>query len=111
MFIRNLSPASLDRQFSLGLGIFVILWTITGVFTAAFQCHVPTPWDYIHGQCFDLVRNAPGYHLADFTDADLGRMVELPRSDQYHIRGRNHCPGTVGHHPCPGRYPQEDHTV
>lgn len=85
MFIRNLSPASLDRQFSLGLGIFVILWTIIGVFTAAFQCHVPTPWDYIHGKCFDLVRHPAGWRpLGNFAHAYLGRMVELPRSLQYH---------------------------
>lgn len=58
MFIRNLSPASLDRQFALGLGIFIILWAITGVFTAAFQCRLPATWDYINGECFDLVRNA-----------------------------------------------------
>lgn len=60
MFIRNLSPASLDRQFAFGLGIFIILWAITGFFTAAFQCHVPATWDYINGECFDLVRNAMG---------------------------------------------------
>ncbi|KAJ5433145.1 uncharacterized protein N7458_012301 [Penicillium daleae] len=55
MFIRNLSPASLDRQFALGLGIFIVLWAISGVFTAAFQCRVPATWDYINGKCFDLV--------------------------------------------------------
>lgn len=38
-------------------------------------------------------------------------MVELPWGYQYHIRGRNHYSGTVGHYPCPGRYPQKDYSV
>ncbi|KAJ5690309.1 hypothetical protein N7462_004701 [Penicillium macrosclerotiorum] len=54
MFIRNLTPASLDRRFALGLGIFIILWTITGIFSAAFQCQIPRSWDYMHGKCFNL---------------------------------------------------------
>ncbi|KAJ5279373.1 hypothetical protein N7478_004745 [Penicillium angulare] len=52
-FIRNLTPATLDRRFALGLGIFIGLWTVAGVFTAAFQCPVPSTWDYINGKCFD----------------------------------------------------------
>lgn len=59
MFIRSLTPASLDRRFALGLGTFIVLWMITGVFTAAFQCSVPDTWDYLHGKCFHLVC-APG---------------------------------------------------
>lgn len=55
MFIRSLTPAPLDRRFALGLGVFIVLWTITGVFTAAFECSVPNTWDYLYGKCFDLV--------------------------------------------------------
>ncbi|KAJ5313523.1 Cyanide hydratase [Penicillium atrosanguineum] len=32
MFIRSLTPASLDRRFALGLGVFILLWTIAGGF-------------------------------------------------------------------------------
>ncbi|KAJ5529125.1 hypothetical protein N7527_002518 [Penicillium freii] len=53
VFIRNLTPASLDRRFALVLGIFIGLWTIVGIFTAIFQCNAPRIWDYLHGQCFD----------------------------------------------------------
>ncbi|KAJ5159955.1 uncharacterized protein N7482_006959 [Penicillium canariense] len=55
MFIRNLTPASLDRWFALGLGIFITMWAVTGIFTASFQCQVPATWDYLYGECFDLV--------------------------------------------------------
>ncbi|CAI7569436.1 unnamed protein product [Penicillium glandicola] len=53
VFIRNLTPASLDRRFALVLGILIGLWAITSIFTAAFQCHLPQTWNYLHGTCFD----------------------------------------------------------
>lgn len=55
-FVRNLTPAKLDRRFAFGLGGFIVLWAVVGVFSAAFQCHVPHTWDYLHGKCFNLVR-------------------------------------------------------
>ncbi|KAJ5952228.1 uncharacterized protein N7479_010641 [Penicillium vulpinum] len=53
VFIRNLTPASLDRRFALVLGIFIGLWTIASIFSAAFQCDVPQTWNYLYGSCFD----------------------------------------------------------
>ncbi|KAJ5200041.1 hypothetical protein N7491_009158 [Penicillium cf. griseofulvum] len=53
VFIRNLTPASLDRRFALVLGISIGLWTIVSIFTAAFQCGVPQTWNYLSGSCFD----------------------------------------------------------
>ncbi|KAE8389054.1 hypothetical protein BDV23DRAFT_194702 [Aspergillus alliaceus] len=55
MFIRNLTPTTLDRRFALGLGAFIVLWTITGIFTAAFQCRMPDTWNYLQAKCFDLI--------------------------------------------------------
>lgn len=54
-FIRYLSPASFDRQFSLGLAIFIVLWTVSGVLVSSFECRVPLTWNYINGKCFHLV--------------------------------------------------------
>ncbi|CAG8909247.1 unnamed protein product [Penicillium egyptiacum] len=53
VFIRNLTPAALDRRFALVLGISIGLWAIASIFTAAFQCHVPQTWNYLHGSCFN----------------------------------------------------------
>ncbi|KAJ5456637.1 hypothetical protein N7530_011911 [Penicillium desertorum] len=53
VFIRNLTPASLDRRFALVLGISIAVWAIASIFTAAFQCRVPQTWNYLHGTCFD----------------------------------------------------------
>ncbi|KAJ5356283.1 hypothetical protein N7517_010892 [Penicillium concentricum] len=52
VFIRNLTPASLDRRFALVLGILIGLWTVVSIFTAAFQCGVPETWNYLYGSCF-----------------------------------------------------------
>ncbi|OQD96177.1 hypothetical protein PENSOL_c017G02101 [Penicillium solitum] len=53
VFIRNLTPASLDRRFALVLGIFIGLWTIASILTAIFQCNAPQIWNYLQGTCFD----------------------------------------------------------
>lgn len=53
VFIRNLTPASLDRRFAFVLGILIGLWTIAGILTAMFQCNVPQTWNYLYGACFD----------------------------------------------------------
>ncbi|KAJ5817783.1 hypothetical protein N7447_007791 [Penicillium robsamsonii] len=53
VFIRNLTPASLDRRFALVLGILIGQWTIVSIFTAAFQCGVPETWNYLYGNCFN----------------------------------------------------------
>lgn len=55
VFIRNLTPASLDRRFALVLGIFIGLWTIASILTAIFQCNAPQIWNYLQGTCFDRV--------------------------------------------------------
>ncbi|KAJ5492314.1 hypothetical protein PEX2_087510 [Penicillium expansum] len=55
VFIRNLTPASLDRRFALVLGIIIGIWTIVGIFTAAFQCNIPQTWNFLSGTCFNRV--------------------------------------------------------
>ncbi|KAJ6127680.1 hypothetical protein N7471_008897 [Penicillium samsonianum] len=53
IFIRNLTPASLDRRVALTLGAFIGIWAIASIFTASFQCHLPQTWNYLNGTCFD----------------------------------------------------------
>ncbi|KAJ5782954.1 hypothetical protein N7457_004728 [Penicillium paradoxum] len=53
VFIRNLTPATMDRRVALVLGILIALWGVVSIFTAAFQCHLPETWNYLHGSCFD----------------------------------------------------------
>lgn len=58
-FIRNLTPVHKDHfQAAVLQGLIAVLGVI-GVFGTAFQCHLPHPWDYWHGQCFNLVAPCP----------------------------------------------------
>lgn len=40
------------------LQIVIIALGITGVLGTAFQCHPPRTWDYMHGECINLVRTS-----------------------------------------------------
>ena len=66
-FLRNLTPLTLDRRSGLIIGLVVILWAATAIVSAAFQCHLPKPWDYIHQSCFDRVSSLPGLDSDDFS--------------------------------------------
>lgn len=55
-----------DRLFeytSYVLMLFTALWTISGVLVTAFQCSLPTPWDFVRtNECVDIL--AFGNYLA-----------------------------------------------
>ncbi|KAL5355609.1 hypothetical protein BJX96DRAFT_141554 [Aspergillus floccosus] len=54
-FIRNLTPVHKDHfQAAIMQGLVAVLGVI-GVFGTAFQCHMPHPWDYWRGQCFNML--------------------------------------------------------
>ena len=36
-------------------GLVILLWGVSAFFVLLFPCHLPAPWDYIHGTCIDLV--------------------------------------------------------
>lgn len=59
-FVHDLTPAAPDRRIAVWLHVVVIVWAVVGVISAAVQCRVPRPWDYIHGECFDRVCSVPG---------------------------------------------------
>ncbi|KAF7157287.1 hypothetical protein CNMCM5623_001410 [Aspergillus felis] len=53
-FIRSLTPVHKDHfQAAVLQGLITVLGVV-GVIGTAFQCHMPRPWDYWHGQCFNL---------------------------------------------------------
>lgn len=107
LFIRSLTPTALDRRFALGLGTFVVLWTIAGVFTAAFQCSVPDTWDYLHGKCFHLVRVALTIPYRKILTQLPGCLVELPRNHQHPVRSWHSRTGIVGHLTNPSKLSQK----
>ncbi|PWY76980.1 hypothetical protein BO70DRAFT_363535 [Aspergillus heteromorphus CBS 117.55] len=44
------------RKIEWGIIGITVIWAITAEFAVAFQCHLPQPWDWLEGRCFD--RNA-----------------------------------------------------
>lgn len=53
-FIRSLTPVHKDHfQAAVLQGLIAVLGVV-GVLGTAFQCHLPRPWDYWHGRCFNL---------------------------------------------------------
>lgn len=54
-FIRNLTPVNKDHFQAAVLQVLITVVGVIGVIGTAFQCHMPRPWDYWHGQCFNLV--------------------------------------------------------
>lgn len=56
-FIRDVTPLfNPDRLITAGLELLTILWAGIGILTAVFQCGLPRPWDYLHGQCIQHER-------------------------------------------------------
>jgi hypothetical protein len=39
------------------LKAFILLWTVLGVITSVFPCKPPRTWDYLHGKCYNIVRD------------------------------------------------------
>ncbi len=65
-YLRNLTPLALYRKVSLLIGLVVALWATTAILSAAFQCRLPRPWDYINNTCFSRVSPALGLDVGYF---------------------------------------------
>ncbi|KAF7932468.1 uncharacterized protein EAE98_003767 [Botrytis deweyae] len=52
-FIDDLTPITRERQAAKAIGLIILLWTISSIFSSAFQCSVPRPWDRINGSCIN----------------------------------------------------------
>ena len=55
ILLRLLTPVKLQIQLVSGLGATIILWGLTGLLAAAFQCRVPRVWETMSNQCFHTV--------------------------------------------------------
>jgi hypothetical protein len=53
-FIQNVAPFDPDRLITVGLGVFTIIWAVTGILTSAFQCKLPQTWNYLYSECFNI---------------------------------------------------------
>ncbi|PQE08103.1 integral membrane protein [Rutstroemia sp. NJR-2017a BVV2] len=75
-FIDDLTPVARQRLASRSIGVVVALWTISSLFSSAFQCSLPRPWDSINGSCFDRIKFENYYAAMNIiTDAGLILMI------------------------------------
>ncbi|KAI9793076.1 MAG: hypothetical protein M1816_000974 [Peltula sp. TS41687] len=54
VFIRHLTRAKTQLAATIRvIAVVVLLWFVSAIFAAAFQCGLPRPWDSRAGRCFD----------------------------------------------------------
>jgi hypothetical protein len=54
-FIRTLTPKAVHLRINTVLGGITVLWTVASVFSIAFACGMPHPWNKLSGTCFNRV--------------------------------------------------------
>ncbi|KAF2870022.1 hypothetical protein BDV95DRAFT_71621 [Massariosphaeria phaeospora] len=50
-YMKNTNPA--QRRIVLGLGIFIVGWTLASLVAVAFQCGLPRPWEMMTLHCYN----------------------------------------------------------
>jgi hypothetical protein len=55
VFIARLTLTKVHLLVIRAIGAVVALWSISAIFAVAFQCGLPTPWDYRSSKCFSAV--------------------------------------------------------
>ena len=55
-FLNTVTPVRWHKWVLYLLGAAVSIWGLTAVFPLAFECAVPSPWNYISTQCVNRVR-------------------------------------------------------
>lgn len=57
LLIRKILPGTIPNYTALVFAGFTALWTLSGVFVAAFPCRLPQPWLIgVEKNCFDIVK-------------------------------------------------------
>ncbi|KAM3148917.1 hypothetical protein ABEW05_010842 [Botrytis cinerea] len=75
-FIDDLTPITRERQAARAIGLIILLWTISSIFSSAFQCSVSRPWDRINGSCINQKEFGNYYAAVNIiTDFSLILMV------------------------------------
>ena len=71
----NLSPVKVHKKLCLWLGTIISLWAVVSEFVIAFQCSLPSPWQYLNNICTNRVGSDP-----DDQKILLPGLIDLDRS-------------------------------
>jgi hypothetical protein len=55
LFYTVVAAQRIQRHIVLGLGLFVVTWSISSIIVVAFQCQLPRPWEIMTLRCFNTV--------------------------------------------------------
>ncbi|GAB1205112.1 hypothetical protein APSETT445_003781 [Aspergillus pseudonomiae] len=79
-FIWSVTPATSDRRIAIGLEIFTVLWAVTSVIASIFQCTPPRTWDYLSGQCFNMLYYGPLMQHSSVIAAIIGQLIYINKT-------------------------------
>lgn len=71
------TPAAVQRMFIIrwGIGGLIILWAVFSIFTLAFQCGIPRPWEFTVSKC---VLNGRLYYVIISLDMVIDALLAFP---------------------------------
>ena len=55
LLIHRITPVNVHQLLISGTAVIALLWSLTGLLAAAFQCQVPRTWEVLQEKCFDQV--------------------------------------------------------
>ena len=81
LLLRLITPVRLQIQFISALGATLLLWGLTALLAAAFQCQVPRVWGILSNGCFQMVFSRPKFfdmiHILIFTQVSFWNYFEV----------------------------------
>ncbi|KAH7381312.1 hypothetical protein DE146DRAFT_282001 [Phaeosphaeria sp. MPI-PUGE-AT-0046c] len=67
LFYTVVAAQRAQRRVVLGLGVFVVTWSMSSMIVTAFQCQLPRPWEMMTLRCFDTRAFWVFYCIVDMT--------------------------------------------
>ncbi|KAF2472368.1 uncharacterized protein BDR25DRAFT_312921 [Lindgomyces ingoldianus] len=56
LLIKQILPGRTPKITALVFAVFSFIWSVSGVIVTAFPCHLPKPWDFSSGKCYNIVK-------------------------------------------------------
>lgn len=87
LLIHRITPVNAHQLLISGAAVISLLWSLTGLFAAAFQCQVPKIWEILEGKCFGQVWLPFGTFCRLSHRSDIicpGGILDVSRGFQHH---------------------------
>lgn len=64
LVIHSVKPFGANRDMCRVVGVGILIWTVTAIFLAAFQCSTPDTWNFIDNRCISRAGYWTFIHVA-----------------------------------------------